>query len=111
MSLPYKPVEVIREKDGTFAVKLTWREPMEYFFEIAVHRARFEYVIDANRLMNRIKHRLDTREDRWQSVANAIDPEQWDYHSSAYDGRYKAAPRPTFRVPQTERAAALATQH
>ena len=80
-------VEVIKCKEG-FAVQVTYRDPFEYFFEIAIHAARFESARDAIYLAERVKAKINEI-GLSKSVACILDPKHWNYSSSAYEGRMK----------------------
>lgn len=74
-------VEVISTRQG-YAVEITYREPFEDIFEIAVHNARFESIIDAHRLKDRVKAAAHGVYPK--SVSFALDSKCWNYRSSAY---------------------------
>lgn len=93
-------VEVQREKDG-YVVQVTYREPFEYFFEIAVHNARFAHPRDANHLAERVRAKLKEN-GLGRSYSFAISRDHWTYRSSAYSGRmgsngqvFKVTPTPS----------------
>lgn len=81
-------VEVLHNREG-FRVQVTFREPMEYFFEIATHILIFENVIDANRLRRRVEQEIKAL--GWKSPSFALGEQYWNYSSSAYDVRMKRA--------------------
>jgi hypothetical protein len=85
-------VEVITRNDhrfgSKFVVQVTFREPFEHLFEIAEHAARFEHMIDANALAERV--RIAVKENGWKSPSFVFDNEWWHYSSSAYTGRMSA---------------------
>lgn len=95
------PVEVIQEK-GKFRVQVTYREPFEYFFEIAVHAARFAHPYDANRLADRVKAAFKEI-GLTKSVSFALDHEKWIFRSSAYNDKCKKVIE-EFDVPATPSA-------
>ena len=78
-------VEVLREK-SSWIVQVTFREPFEYFFEIAVHQGRFDHPRDASRLADRVRAAI--KKNGWASPSIVLDSDRWGYRSSAYDGRY-----------------------
>lgn len=80
-------VEVFKDREG-FAVRVTYRDPFEYFFEIAVHVARFESGRDAVFLAERIRAKIKEI-GLSKSIACILDPQHWNYSSSAYEGRMK----------------------
>lgn len=78
-------VEIIT-RDNAFAVQVTFREPFEYFFEIAVHNARFTDRTQAQRLADRVQAAL--RENGIaRSHSFVIGRDYWTYTSSAYTAR------------------------
>lgn len=78
-------VEVIFQK-GYHRVEVTFREPFEYFFEIAMHVGKFKHPRDANKLAKRVREKF--REiGLSKSLAFALSEDQWNYRSSAYSGR------------------------
>lgn len=79
----YKPVEVLKE-DGKFVVQVTFREPFEHFFEIGKHVARFENVLDANRLAEKVRAAFK-KIGLSRSLSFALNLDHWNFHSSAYN--------------------------
>ena len=80
-------VEVIKRDEG-FAVQVTYRDPFEYFFEIAVHVARFKSGRDAIWLAERVRAKIK-ESGLSKSVSCVLDSDHWNYSSSAYDQRMK----------------------
>jgi hypothetical protein len=80
-------VEVFKSDEG-FAVRVTYRDPFEYFFEIAVHVARFESGRDAIFLAERVRAKIKEI-GLSKSISCILDPQHWNYSSSAYEGRMK----------------------
>tara|TARA_B100000678_G_scaffold202258_1_gene170168 strand:+ start:72 stop:374 length:303 start_codon:yes stop_codon:yes gene_type:complete len=79
-------IEIVTNRDNTFAVQTTFREPFEYFFEIATHNARFTSRERAENLANRVRKAL--RENGLsRSHSFVIGREHWTYTSSAYKDR------------------------
>ena len=96
--------EVI-QRDGKWIVEATWREPMEYFFEIAEFAGRFESKIDAVRVAARVQEAARKEFPRSQSYA--LDVAKWNYRSSACEG-IMARRNPTFVIPVSEYAKQVA---
>lgn len=93
-------VEVLKGDSGFF-VRATFREPFEYFFEIADHNARFESAIDARDLADRVQAAL--KENGWQSPSFVIKRDFWTYNSSAYDPRMGTTGK-IWNVPMSRKA-------
>lgn len=101
-------IEVIREpayKGGLFRVQATFREPFEYFFEIAQHNARFEHPRDAARLAERVRKAIKEN-GLARSYSFVIGRNHWSYSSSACKSRLGSESE-TFVVPASETAKAL----
>jgi hypothetical protein len=80
-------VEVFKDREG-FAVRVTYRDPFEYFFEIAVHVVRFESGRDAGFLAEKVRAKIKEI-GLSKSIACILNPQYWNYSSSAYEGRMK----------------------
>ena len=77
-------VEVVRE-GGYHRVQVTYREPFEDFFEIAVHVAKFVHPRDASRLRDRVQAAIRAIAPQ-MSPGCALTQGLWNYRSSAqYD--------------------------
>jgi len=81
-------LEVIEIK-GRYTVQATFREPFEYFFEIAVHNARYASKADAEKLIDIVRRGLrnDREENGYRSESFIICRHFWTYQSSAYKDR------------------------
>ncbi len=85
--------EVINDK-GRFLVQVTHREPFEDFFEIAIHEARFESRLDAQRLADRVQAAMV---EAYPFTLKPLDEARWNFVSSASNVRFKApAPAEVF---------------
>lgn len=89
-------VEVVRKRDHRtakdwFTVEVTYREPFEYFFEIAHHHFQFEAAYDANKLAEKVRAAFK-QIGLSKSLSFALDRAHWIYTSSCCTSIMKGSP-------------------